>query len=56
MKDKKITEEEVNVALESLINNGLVEKVIIDGVEKFKLTMLGLASKLHKNSNPETRN
>lgn len=56
MKDKKLTEDEVNVALESLINKGLVEKVIIDGVEKFQLTMLGLAAKLHEGSNPETRN
>ncbi len=56
MKDKKITEEEVNVALESLIKKGLVEKVFVDGVEKFQLTMLGMAAKLHENSNPETRN
>ncbi|CAB4196732.1 hypothetical protein UFOVP1290_252 [uncultured Caudovirales phage] len=54
--DKKLTEGEVDQALQSLIDKGLVEKIIIDGVEKFQLTMLGLAARLHEGSNPETRN
>jgi DNA-binding PadR family transcriptional regulator len=39
---RKPSEQDVLNALESLIKKGLVEKVIVDGIEQFRLTEKGL--------------
>ena len=39
---RELSEQDVHNALESLIEKGFVEKMLVDGVEHFKITEKGL--------------
>jgi helix-turn-helix protein len=51
-----MTDNEINIAIDNLINKGLVEVVVKDGSEQLQLTMLGHAYFEHDNSNKDSRN
>lgn len=61
MKDKKnsfnkMTDGMFNDTIINLVSDGLVEKIIVNGIEHYQLTNLGKIVSDHLDSDPLTRN
>lgn len=51
-----MSDSEFEVAMSGLLDKGLVEKLIINGIEHYLLTEIGAEVGAHLNSEPSTRN
>lgn len=54
--DSDLSNEEFNLAISGLIEKGLVEEIIIDGIQYYMLTDMGAAIGSHIDSNPANHN
>ena len=55
-KDSDMNKQEFMLAIEGLIDKGLVEEVIIDGERHYRLTEIGLMIGKHLDSNIKDQN